>query len=192
MTDFVGRRSAHPQQMFKNLRDGDSLHGLTDGTWSLTAAVYHLAELTGYCDLVISTWTAASADIRKARAMLNTQRYRTIRFLVDRSFLTRQPGYCALLRDRFGDDAIRVWSAHCKFLILHSGDVDVLYLTSANLNANKRLENFSVFVGGTLPAEYLALVDDMFDAQAPSEGFDKPKVARQQMNQITRRPVITR
>ena len=32
--------------------------------------------------------------------------------MVDRSFQTRQPGYCALARSLFGDDAIRVWSSH--------------------------------------------------------------------------------
>ena len=53
-----------------------------------------------------------------------------------------------------------------------------LDLTSANLNRNARVENFSVFVGGNLPGEYLALVEDVFSRQGAGDGFTNPKQAR--------------
>ena len=37
-------------------------------------------------------------------------------------------------RSLIGDESIRVWSAHAKFSLLIGGEVDMLYLTSANLN----------------------------------------------------------
>ena len=148
--EFVGRKSWHPKRQFAELQDGDSVHGMSDGSWSFTDALLALADRTGSCHLVVSTWTAAAADIKRAHKLLDDGIFESVRFLVDRSFLTRQPRYCELLRATFGDESIRVWSAHAKFALLMGGEFDVLYLTSANLNKNKRLENFSVFCGGDL------------------------------------------
>ena len=187
--DFIGRKSWHPKRQFVDLQDGDSVHGMSDGSWSFTDGILAMASRTGPCHLVVSTWTAAAADIRRANQLLDTGVFQSARFLVDRSFLTRQPSYCALLRDTFGDDSIRVWSAHAKFALLIGGAFDVLYLTSANLNKNKRLENFSVFCGGDLPSEYLALVEEMFEMQCPGEAFTTPALARKQMAKATKRSV---
>ena len=52
------------------------------------------------------------------------------------------------------------------------GKLDVLYTTSANLNANKRLENFTLFAGGDMPREYLAAVEELWKLQRPGEAFD--------------------
>ena len=91
------------------------------------------------------------------------------------------------MRALFGDGAIRIWSSHAKFSILTGGAFDVLYLTSANLNANRRLENFSLFAGGDLPGQYMALVTDMWAAQGDGEAFDSPKLARRQQKHVQRR-----
>lgn len=186
MTDFVGRKSAHPRHAFAGLKDGDSIHGLTDGTWDFVAAIFAVSNLTGTSDVTISTWTAARADIARAHKMLTTARFRTMRFIVDRSFRTRQPEYCDLIRRTFGDDAIRVANSHAKFAVFTGGDLDALYLTSANLNRNRRIENFTLFVGGELPGEYLALVEDQFALQSPGEGFTDPKAGRRTTKALLR------
>ena len=185
--EFVGRKAWHPKRQFAELREGVSVHGMSDGSWSFTDAILALSDRTGPCHLVVSTWTAAAADIRRAHALLDDGKFESVRFLVDRSFLTRQPKYCEQMRATFGDESIRVWSAHAKFALLMGGAFDVLYLTSANLNKNKRLENFSVFCGGDLPSEYLALVEEMWDAQKPGEAFTTPALARRQMARVTKR-----
>ena len=164
--DFIGRNSAHPELAFAGLQDGAALHGLTDGSWSFSDALTAIFELTG------------PADIRSAHRLLTEERVRSLRFLVDRSFQTRQPTYCRILRQRFGDDAIRVWNAHTKFAVVSGDQSAALYLTSANLNQNRRVENFSLFVGGDLPAEYLALVEDVFTRQGAGDGFTNPRQAR--------------
>lgn len=43
---------------------------------------------------------------------------RSIIWLVDASFPVRQPGYCAAMRERFGDAAIRVTENHAKFVLV--------------------------------------------------------------------------
>ena len=119
--DFVGRKAWHPKRQFVDLKEGDSIHGMSDGSWSFTDGILALTQLTGKCDLIVSTWTAAAADIKRAHKLLEDGKFSSARFLVDRSFLTRQPRYCELLRERFGDEAIRVWSAHAKFCLLIGG-----------------------------------------------------------------------
>ena len=168
-----------PQDIANSLAEGQSVHGLTYGNWSLIDAIDAVIEKVGPSRLVIATWTAARADISHCDRLLNDQRVQDIRFLVDRSFQSRQARYCTLLRDKFGDEAIRVVNSHAKFVIFQGGAFDVLLLTSANLNKNKRIENFS-FIGDTAIVEnYAALTDAAFCEQAPSLGFDQPKAGRQ-------------
>ena len=184
MTHFAGRKSAHPRQLFRDLSAGDSMHGLSDGSWSFLEAVIVVASVCGPSDVTISTWTAANADIRHASALLSERAFKSLTFLIDRSFLTRQPTYCKLLRHIFGDGAIRVVNSHAKFAVFTGGDVEALYLTSANLNRNRRIENFSLFVGGSLPGQYRSLVADAFDLQAPAEGFALASTVRQQTERL--------
>ena len=134
--------------------------------------------------LVVSTWTANQADISSAYGLLSDERVRAARFLIDRSFQTRQPGYCRALRDRFGDGAIRIWNAHSKFVLFQGGSFEVLYLTSANLNRNRRIENFTAICGGEIPGQYASLVADLFTLQKPSQGFLTPKVGRHHTDTI--------
>ena len=170
MKQFVGAHMS-PASAFAGLKRGMAVHGLSDGSWSLSDGISELLRIVGKSHLVISTWTASNADLEKAAGFLRDDRIATIRLLVDRSFEGRQPKYCAAMRGLFGDEAVRVWSSHAKFVVIHGGRLDLLYLTSANLNANKRLENYSVVAGGSLPLEYLTMVREVFERQKPGEAW---------------------
>ena len=123
-----------PRKAFEGLVEGATVHAISDGTWSLTDGLCEILGIVGRCDLAVSTWTAAQADLKRAERLLRSREVKSLRLMVDRSFQTRQPGYCALARELFGDDAIRVWSSHAKFAVFSGGRFDVLYLTSANMN----------------------------------------------------------
>ncbi len=152
-TSWVGRNSRGPAEAFEGLADGCSIHSLSDGTWSLIDGIEELLDRCGPSDVTVSTWTAANADIERAERLLQDGRIRALRLLVDRSFESRQPRYCGRARHLFGDQALRVWNSHAKFVLVLGGKIDVLYTTSANLNQNKRLENFTLFAGGDLPRQ---------------------------------------
>ncbi len=171
-TAWVGRNSKGPSEAFEGLADGCSIHGLSDGTWSLIDGIEELLDRCGPSDVTVSTWTAANADIERAEGLLQDGRIKTLRLLVDRSFESRQPRYCGRARHLFGDQALRVWNSHAKFVLVLSGKIDVLYTTSANLNANKRLENFTLFAGGDLPGQYLVAVEELWELQRPGEAFE--------------------
>ena len=176
-----------PRKAFEGLVEGATVHAISDGTWSLTDGLCEILRIVGKCDLAVSTWTAAQADLKRAERLLRSREVKSLRLMVDRSFQTRQPGYCALARKLFGDDAIRVWSSHAKFAIFSGGRFDVLYLTSANMNQNKRLENHTVVAGGVLPEQYLDMVEELFDIQASGAAFGAgQKTARRDMETIYR------
>ena len=64
----------------------------------------------------------------------------------------------------------------------------MLYLASANLNTNKRLENHSIHAGGSLPGGYLEMVRELWELQRPGEAFDGgAKCARHHTDEIFRR-----
>ena len=117
-TAWVGRNSKGPSEAFKGLADGCSIHGLSDGTWSLIDGIEELLARCGPSDVTVSTWTAANADIERAEGLLQDGRIKTLRLLVDRSFESRQPRYCGRARHLFGDQAIRVWNSHAKFVLV--------------------------------------------------------------------------
>jgi hypothetical protein len=91
--------------------------------------------------------------------------------LVDFSFPVRQPAYCAALRQRFGDEAIRMTVTHAKFISLRNSTWNVVIRTSMNLNENRRMENIEVSDDAAL-AEFLESVcDRIFAAESSGRCF---------------------
>ena len=116
------------------LEPGIEVYCLTYGQFSLIDAIEHLVREAGPCDVAVSTWTAAHADAERARSMLDEGNIRRFRLLVDRSFVSRQPAYCAQVVELFGVDAIRTTKTHAKFATITNDDWTIVVRTSMNLN----------------------------------------------------------
>lgn len=123
---------------------GCEIYGLSKGQFSLVELLEHVLDATGPAHVVVSTWTAAGADLSHTRKLLDDGRIVSARWLVDYSFPNRQPGYCAMLRERFGDDAIACTANHAKFLLVRNDEWSVVVRSSMNLNLNRRLESYEV------------------------------------------------
>lgn len=152
---------------------GVDLYCLTMGKFSLIDVVEHVLAATGPADVVVSTWTAAGADIGFANRLLADGRLTSLRFLVDFSFPTRQPAYCAALREAFGDDAIRVTKNHAKFVLVTNAEWRVVVRTSMNLNECRRLETVEISDDAELAAFLLDVVDAVFAGQTAAESFQR-------------------
>lgn len=126
------------------LTKGVEVFVLTHGQFSLIDALVYLSQQTGPCVLSVSTWTAGAEDLSKMAELLAAGQFTAVRFLVDRSFITRQPAYCARLRELFGDECIRTTRSHAKFVTLRNKEWDLAVRTSMNLNHNPRLENIEI------------------------------------------------
>ena len=152
---------------------GCEIYGLSKGQFSLVDLVLHCLRASGPADVVISTWTAAGADIEFAYKLLSEGSIRSLRFLVDFSFPARARSYCAALRERFGDEAIRITKNHCKFVLIRNEAWNLVLRTSMNLNENRRLENYEISDDRDL-ADYLAsVVDSLFAAETGAAAFGK-------------------
>ena len=152
---------------------GLEVFGLSKGQFSLIDIVEHCLKATGPADVVISTWTAATADLDFALGFLGNGAIRSLRFIVDVSFPQRQPQYTAVLRNRFGDEAIRLTKSHAKFVIVENDAFALVIRSSMNLNENRRLESFEISDDRSM-ADYLrGVVDEVFAASEPGAQFER-------------------
>lgn len=156
-----------------DITPGCEIYGLTKGTWSLIDLIEHVLRFTGPAEVTLSTWTAANADIGFATKLLTNGAITKLRFVVDFSFPTRQPAYCAALREAFGDDSIRITKNHAKFVLLRNKDWNVVLRTSMNLNENRRLESFEISDDFRIADWLQEVVDELFSEQSSAETFSR-------------------
>jgi hypothetical protein len=149
------------------IEHGCEVYGLCRGQYSLIDLVEHVLTFTGAAELVVSTWTAAGADIEYALRLRDDGRVRSVLWLVDSSFPVRQPGYCRAMRERFGDECIRVTKNHAKFVLIGNEEWHVVLRTSMNLNENKRLESWEVSDDADLYGYLAEVVAELFATATP-------------------------
>lgn len=148
---------------------GRETYCLTFGQFSLMDAVEAVLDKTGPAHVAISTWTAGGADLSRSAEHLRDERILSLRLVVDCSFGQRQPGYLALCRDLFGDDAIRTTRTHAKFVVITNDEWSVAVRTSMNLNENPRLESIEVSDDPALAGFLLSVVDDLWLEESPGD-----------------------
>lgn len=142
---------------------------LTFGQFSLIDALIEILEQSGPATVDLCTWTAADAHLRRSRELVEEASITRFRMIVDRSFETRQPGYCFHMRRLFGEDCIRAIRAHSKFMVVRSPTLDVVVRTSMNLNENPRLENLEISESRAFAEFFESLVSEIFREVEPGE-----------------------
>jgi len=145
---------------------GCEIYVLTYGQFSLIDALVAILDQTGPAAVDLATWTAASADLRVMARLLEGAAITRMRYLVDGSFLTRQPKYCADMRGLFGPDCIRTTKMHGKFATIRNDDWTLAIRTSMNLNTNPRLENIEISDDPALCAFLTQVVDEIYGEQS--------------------------
>lgn len=145
----------------------------TFGQFSLIDAVVVMLEKTGPVHLDVCVWTVGMEDMLRVRELREAGHLLSLRWVVDQGFESRQPGYCAALREIYGDDTIRTLRAHAKFLLFGNDDWAITIRTSMNLNNNVRFEHLDVTDDRQLYDWHRGVVDGIFDAAV--EGDFKPK-----------------
>ena len=67
-----------------------------------------------------------------------------MRWLVDLTFVRRDPEAAQAIRQAFGVEAIRVANVHSKFCLFKTDDWQLVLRGSFNLNMNPRTEDFTL------------------------------------------------
>ena len=155
------------------LEPGCELFGFSKGQFSLINLLRAVLDQTGPAHVTVCTWTAAQGHIDDAYGLLSSSKVLSLRWLIDFSFLSRRPDYVARLRERFGDECIRVTSCHAKFLTVRNDRWDLAIRTSMNLTDNPRLENFEISDDAALAGFLDGIVDEVFEMCPAGDAFKK-------------------
>ncbi len=150
---------------------GCEIFGVNKGQFSLINIIAHCLEATGPADVLISTWTASGADLGFAYELMRLGQIKHLRFVVDFSFPTRQPEYSAALRERFGDNCIRVTKVHAKFVVIRNEGWNLAIRSSMNFNDNRQLEWLEISDDPTMADFLESIVTELFDMQPAGKGF---------------------
>ena len=146
---------------------GKRVIGITGGQFSLIDLLRATLEHTGPAEVTLSAWTTGIRDAEEAAWLVSTGKITKLRWLIDRSFATRQPGYCRQVLDRFGQDAFVVSNNHAKFFTVENSDWHVCCRSSMNLNSNRRMEQFDLDDCESICRMFSDMVDRI-EAETPS------------------------
>lgn len=147
------------------------IFGLNKGQYSIINIIEIVLEQTGRADVIISTWTAAKAEIQKAKDFLKNGNINKLHFIVDRSFPTRQKKYYDQLIATFGD-IVSLTNSHAKFVLIRNDKWNIVIRTSMNLNENKRLENFEISDDKVLFDYLLEICRDIMSERFSYDSFE--------------------
>lgn len=128
----------------KDLDHELELFGFTKGQFSLLDLMKAVLTHTGPADVSLSTWTASRVEALELTAMKAAGTIRTMRWLVDLTFVRRDPEAAHAIRQAFGVEAIRVANVHSKFCLFKNDDWRLVLRGSFNLNMNPRTEDFTI------------------------------------------------
>ena len=133
--------AAHAVQ---DLTPQTDIFGFTKGQFSLIELIDAILNKTGPAHLILSTWTAATADLSEVLKFLSAGKLLSAQFLLDFSFQRRQPEVAQAIRNNFGKDSVRVTKNHAKFFLVENATWALTCKTSMNLNTNPRFEDFDL------------------------------------------------
>jgi len=153
------------------MEPGIEIFGLTRGQFSFIDILEHVVSEIGKCNIVIATWTAGNADIRKAEKFLKNGNVESMQWIVDRSFKKRKPELCELISNTFGQEAIRTARCHAKFMLAWNEEWKIVLRTSMNLNQNPRIENFEISDDPEFLNFMRTLAEEMFETNAANGNF---------------------
>jgi hypothetical protein len=169
---FVRNRHAAAQADFCNFERGGRRMGLNCGQYSMIDLIRVALELTGPAEVVVATWSSGIRDGESAAWFLEKGAITRMTWIVDSSFVSRQPEYVDRLRRRFGDDCVFATLIHAKFALVRGNGWNLAFRSSMNLNRNDRFELWEVDDSEAISNWLGAWVDQMMDGRL---GWSKGK-----------------
>lgn len=139
----------------------------TFGQFSIIDAIEAVLDRTGPADVTLATWTAAAFDLSQIEQQIMSKRVLSLRLIIDRSFVSRQPAFVDSIHERFGLGSVRSTRMHAKFVVITNTDWSVVIRTSMNLNHNPRLEYLQVVEDAGLAEFWSSIADGIFAEEEP-------------------------
>jgi hypothetical protein len=165
--EFRADGVAEAAKLLSGFAPGCRVIGLTMGQFSLLDLIKATLNKTGPAHVALSTWTMGIRDAENANFLVDRGLLLSLTLLVDRSFPTRQPEYCARIVEMFGADSIRMTQTHAKFALIENDEYGVAIRSSMNLNRNPRFEQFDLDDDRSIVAFFRSHMVDIFERVAP-------------------------
>ena len=170
------------EKMVGKIEKGMNLYGFTGGQFGFSDIIETVLDQTGPAELCLSIWTASSSGIEKAFGFLQSERIRSLRFLIDRGFKQFKGKAYDQLILKHGLDCIRTSRIHAKFAIIRNEKWNLAIPTSMNLNKNIRLENFQIVENREFCDFFQQFIDKAFSEIRVDENFELS--SSQKLNQV--------
>jgi len=159
---------------FGPLVAGREVFAVTNGQISLIDVIGHYLRESGPAELEISTFSAGVVEINHLARLAHEGAVTGVRWVMDRSFVLREPKEWRLLNAKFPAASIRLTVNHAKVATIRNERWAVLIDGSANLQENKRMEVIRVTPDRALVDFWVRVMDGIFDSQPEGQ---KPKAA---------------
>jgi hypothetical protein len=156
--------AANAELLIGPVAKGINLFAICKGQCSLIEVIDYLLHATGPANVDVSAWTVGGDDILRTEQMMKDGRILGIRWLMDASMTVRQPAYCAMIVEKFGEGSIMCTANHTKFVLIRNDEWNLAIRSSMNLNRNQRLETLEISDDREL-AEFMATVCDAIFTQ---------------------------
>lgn len=150
--------------------------GLTKGQFSMIDLLVAVLDQTGPADVMVSTWTQGKAEMEGVAGLLRTHQITRFRLLVDRSFVTRHPGYVKHIHSIAGPESVRQTKTHAKLALIAGGDYRITIRTSMNFNHNPRLEQFDLDDDPMIYDFFETVIDEIFTVVPPGLDVSGSKI----------------
>lgn len=171
------KKDTTPREMFPGLGKDYAAFGFNNGCFSFGDVIEYCLQTTGPAHALISSWVASWAATTKVCDFLDTGRFLSCRFLLDRMFSTTRKKVYDFIVNKYGTESIRTSRIHTKFCVLYNDQWFVVIETSANLNKNLRLETFRITENERFARFFINLFEDLF---AVIDGKDNETLASAQ------------
>jgi len=164
-------RGENVKRTIGKLSHGMDIFVLSKGQWSLIDGLEHILGQTGPADVSLTTWSVGGEEVATINRLLSAKRsVRSLRFVIDFSFVSRKPAFCAQLVEAFGD-CVRVFPCHAKLGLIGNEEWKLVIRSSMNLNRNIRLEFLELSDCPELYDFLNETIADIWSAQEVGAGF---------------------
>ena len=164
---------------FKGLESGGVRHGLNGSRWTFRDAIKRLVWMCGKSHVLVSA-NVEKGYPRNEYSFLSRENVLSFRLLCDNGFMKNNFDFFKFLDDKFGSKGHWTWDSNMNFAIVLGDKMSALYITSANLSANKRMriENWSLFLDKKIVSSFFSLVKAVI-SDYWSEELDSKEVEAQ-------------
>jgi hypothetical protein len=127
-------------KIYKNMSE----YAFSNGSFSLIDVIDYVLETAGSSTVYLSSWVASQASINHMIDFFEDQaKINDFHFLLDPMFKSKQEQLYNLIKTHY-PGKITEMSNHAKFTVIFNENWNFVIETSANLNKNRRLENFRI------------------------------------------------